>query len=446
MKVLLIFPAMPNSGRVPVAPPVLEYLGALTLKAAPNTDLTLLDANVAPFHAEEVDADLVGIATMTATAAWAYAAADALRARGIKVVLGGIHATALPDEAALHADAVVVGEAESVWGTVLEDAAADTLQPFYRGERLPLDEMPVPLFGALTGPYRFRAVFTTRGCPHRCTFCSVRRFFGDTVRFRPIDQVVDEIAACPGSVYFNGDDNIWGADPQRSIELFRELARRAPRPWYGFGDLRSVQGPRGDELIEAARASGLFSVWVGWEGEEGRLGEYRASTKQGSDREAAIRRLKAAGIDVVLFVVLGSRDDSLEDFAKVVALADRLDVGVHPVLLTPFPGTELYEEYREWLIPGLGWDSYTGTRAVFEHPGPAMTPRVREEAFYRTSLELLSLRRILGHAMRIPRAGWPQTHLMSIMKALPVRRAMRLAYREWRDSQSATQATASARD
>ncbi len=433
MKVLLIFPAMPNSGRVPVAPPVLEYLGALTLRAAPDIELQLLDANVAPFDAEGIDADFVGISTMTATATWAYAAADALRARGIKVVLGGIHATALPDEAAQHADAVIVGEAESVWSQVLSDARLARLKPLYHGERLPLDDLPMPLFGALQGAYRFRAVFTTRGCPHRCTFCSVRRFFGDTVRFRPIDQVVAEIAACPGSVYFNGDDNIWGADTERSIALFGELAKRAPRPWYGFGDLRSVQGSRGDELIAAARASGLFSVWVGWEGEEGRLGEYRASTKQGGDRESAIRRLKAAGIDVVLFVVLGSREDSLEDFANVVELADRLDVGVHPVLLTPFPGTELYEEYREWLIPDLGWDRYTGSSAVFEHPDPRMTPRAREEAFYRTSLELLSLRRILGHAARIPASGWPRTPLLSIMKALPVRRAMRSAYREWRE-------------
>ncbi len=431
MKILLVFPAMPNSGRAPVAPPVLEYLGALTLRAAPDTQLELLDANIQPFDALAVDADLVGISIMTATATWAYAAADALRARGIKVVLGGIHATALPEEASLHADAVVVGEAESVWAEVLTDAERGKIQQFYHGERLQLDDMPMPLFGALSGSYRFRVVFTTRGCPHRCTFCSVRRFFGDTVRFRPIGHVVDEVRACPGSVYFNGDDNIWGADTARSIELFKALAEHAPRPWYGFGDLRSVQGERGDELIAAARASGLFSVWVGWEGDEQRLGGYRASSKQGSDREQAIRRLKAAGIDVVLFVVLGSRSDCLADFDQVVALADRLDVGIHPVLLTPFPGTELYEEYEQWLLPGMGWDRYTGTHAVFEHPDPDMSPDARERAYYETSLNLLSFRRIVGHTLRIPLAGFPKTHLLSLMKALPVRRAMRRAHREW---------------
>jgi len=440
LKILLVFPPMPFSGRVPIAPPVLEYLGALTLRAMPDAELTLIDAHVAPFDVDSIEADLVGISVMTATATWAYATADALRARGIPVVLGGIHATALPEEAAQHADAVVIGEAESVWPTVLADATAGRLEPFYHGEKLPLDDLPVPLFGALKGSYRFRAVITTRGCPYHCTFCSVRRFFGDTVRFRPIDQVVAEVKQAPGSFYFNADDNIWGADIDRSIELFDALAASAKRPWYGFGDLRSVQSERGDELIRAARRSGLFSVWVGWEGDEGRLAGYHASAKQGSDREDAIRRLKAAGIDVTLFVVLGGRDDSLADFEEAVKLADRLDVGVHPVLLTPFPGTELYEEYREWLIPGMGWDRYTGVSAVFEHPDPDMTPAVREEAYYKTSLELLSLRRIVGHTLRIPLAGFPTTHFLSLMKALPVRRAMRKAALEWHEAESASHA------
>jgi radical SAM superfamily enzyme YgiQ (UPF0313 family) len=431
MKVVLVFPPMPASGRVPVAPPILEYLGALTLREMPDTELSLVDANVSTFDPTTADADLVGISTMTATATWAYRTADALRARGIPVVLGGIHATALPDETALHADAVVVGEAESVWGTVLADAAAGRLRSRYDGQRLALDDLPTPLFGALKGPYRFRAIITARGCPYRCTFCSVRRFFGDTVRFRPIEQVVAEVASVPGTMYFNADDNIWGGDVDRSITLLRALAASARKPWYGFGDLRSVQGPRGDELIAAARASGLFSVWVGWECDESRLEGFHASAKQGGDREDAIRRLKAAGIDVVLFVVLGSRDDSLEDFAKAVELADRLDVGVHPVLLTPFPGTELYEAYEEWLIPGLGWDRFTGAHAVFEHPDPQTTPEARERAFYRTSLELLTLPRILAHAARIPAAGFPRTHVLSVAKALPLRRALRRAYREW---------------
>lgn len=439
MKILLIASPMPFSGRVPIAPPILEYLGALTLRAMPGAELTLIDANVTPIDPASVEADLVGISAMTATATWAHATADALRARGVPVVLGGIHPTALPGEAAQHANAVVVGEAESVWPAVLADAVAGRLQPFYRGERLALDNLPQPLFGALDGPYRFRAIITTRGCPYHCTFCSVRRFFGDTVRFRPIDDVVAEVAKVPGSLYFNADDNIWGADVDRSIALFERLATEAKRPWYGFGDLKSVQGERGDELIAAAKRSGLFSVWAGWEADAGQLGAFHATAKQGKNREEAIKRIQAAGIDVTLFVVLGGRNESLRDFEAAVELADRLDVGVHPALLTPFPGTELWAEYEPHLIPGLGWERFTGVNAVFEHPDPALTPEARERAYYETSLELLSLRRILGHTARISMAGFPTTHFLSMMKALPVRRAMRKAFAEW-ESESASRA------
>ncbi|TLM78084.1 MAG: radical SAM protein [Actinobacteria bacterium] len=434
MRVCLVSPARPFSGRVPMEPPILGHLGALTLRAMPDAELELVDADAQVFDPGAVDADLVGISAMTATATWAYAAADALRARGVPVVLGGIHPTALPEEAARHADAVVVGEAESVWQQVLVDAAAGRLRARYDGERLPLDGLPAPL--RIEGPYRFRAVFTARGCPYRCTFCSVRTFFGDTVRFRPIPEVVAQVAAMPDRVYFNGDDNIWGTDVARSIALYRELAGAGRKRWYGFGDLRSVQGERGDELIAAARASGLFSVWVGWETSEASLAGFHASAKQGRDRESAVRRLKSAGIDVVLFVVLGGREEGVDGFRRAVELADRLDVGVHPVLLTPLPGTELYDEYRPHLVPGLGWDRYTGTHAVFEHPDPALTPEARERAYYETSLELLSLPRIVGHAARMPAAAWPAGPALSVMKALPLRRAMRRAFAEWEASRA----------
>ncbi len=419
-----------------MVPPVLEYLGALTLRAMPDAQLNLVDAAVTAYDPAAEDADLVGISAMTATVTWAYATADALRARGIPVVLGGIHPTALPDEAAEHADAVVVGEAESVWGACLADAAAGTLQRFYRGERLPLENLPQPLFDAVQGPYRFRAVFTARGCPYHCTFCSVRTFFGDTIRYRPIPEVVAEIKALPGRAYFNGDDNIWGGDPERAIALFEALAKEAPRPWYGFGDLKAVQGPYGERLIRAAKASGLFAVWAGYEAcDPATLKHYHATGKQGGDRERAIKMLQDAGIEVVLFLVVGGRDESLADFEATLETVDRLKVGSHPVLLTPLPGTELFEEYRPHLIPGLGWDRFDGAHAVFEHPDPAMTPQVREKRYYELTLELMKPSRFLRHLTAVSRKGFPAAHMLALMKYLPVKRAMAAAYDQWKAEQ-----------
>ncbi len=429
MKICLISPPFPFSGRVPMAPPVLEYLGALTQNVMPDAELELIDANIGEPAPEDIKADITGISSMTATITWSYKFSDELRRLGKKVILGGIHPTALPDEAKQHADAVVIGEAESVWGEVLRDTREGTLRDFYHGERLNLDNVPFP--NPLKGHYKFRAVFTARGCPYRCSFCSVRQFFGDTIRCRPVDKVVEEVEKCAGRIYFNGDDNIWGGDTKRSIELFTELSRGSKKWWYGFGDLRAPQSPSGDELLKAAKKSGLFSVWAGWETSSGEwLRMNHADAKQGKDREEAVRKIRKYGIDVTLFVVLGSRSDTAADFDRVIDLAKRLKVVIHPVLLTPLPGTELYEAYKPYLLKDRGWEYYTGANAVFEHP--SMSPDEIEERFYRTALELLSTKRILMHLFEIPFSGFPMTHLLSLMKQIPMKRAMKKAYEEWK--------------
>lgn len=432
MKLAILSPQFPFSGKVPLVPPILEYLAALTYRDAPGLDVQLYDANQIQLTPEEIAAETVAISVMTATAPWAYAFADGCRSIGKRVVLGGIHPTALPEEAAQHADAVVVGEAESVWRKVLSDLRSGTLRGRYHGERLSLDNLPKPIDGKLKGNYQFRAFFTMRGCPYRCTFCSVRTFFGDTIRYRPIDEVVAEIDACAGKLWFNGDDNIWGGDLQRSIDLFNALGERNRGKWYGFGDLRSIQSEQGSKMLAAARRSGLFSVWVGWENEESQLGTFKAEGKQGGNRIAAVKKMQDAGIDVTLFVVLGGRQDSIDSFKRTLELSERLQVGIHPVLLTPLPGTELYDQYRQYLIPGLGWEAFTGVRSVFVHPSPDMSPLRREQEYHRLSNELFRFERIAGRIAVISSKGFPSTHIYSFMMQVPMKHALSKAYEEWK--------------
>lgn len=432
MKLAIVSPEFPFSGRVPLVPPILEYLAALTSREAPHTAIQLIDANQGAITPADIAADTVAISVMTATAPWAYRFADECRRQGKRVILGGIHPSALPDEAACHADSIVVGEAESVWGRVLTDLRSGKLSRFYHGERLSLDNLPMPVDGKLKGNYQFRAFFTMRGCPYRCTFCSVRRFYGDTIRYRPISAVVDEVEACAGKLWFNGDDNIWGGDVQRSIDLFNALAQGTKRHWYGFGDFRSIQGAAGAKMLAAARRSGLFSVWAGWEGDEQNLGAFNASGKQGHDREATVRLMQDAGIDVTLFVVLGGRQDSIDSFKRTLELSERLQVGIHPVLLTPLPGTELYEEYREHLLPELGWESFTGVRSVFDHPDPQMSPQRREEQYHLLSNELFRFERIVSRISKISVRGFPTTHIYSFAMQVPMKHALSKAYEEWK--------------
>ena len=434
LKITIIASQYPFSGRVPLVPPILEYLAALTLREFPDADITLVDANQQEITPDGIRTEIVAISAMTATITWAYRFADACRKRGKHVILGGIHPTALPEEAALHADTVVIGEAESVWGDALRDIQSGRSKKFYRGERLPLANLPKPIDGKLKGNYRFRAFFTMRGCPYRCTFCSVRRFFGDTIRYRPIPEVVNEIEACAGNIWFNGDDNIWGGDVKRSTDLFSELAKGTKRNWYGFGDLRSVQGSQGGRMLAAARQSGLFSVWVGWESDDVHLRSFNASGKQGADRVAAVKMMQDAGIDVTLFVVLGGRQDSPDSFKRTLELSERLNVGVHPVLLTPLPGTELYEEYKEFLLPGLGWDSYVGVKAVFDHPAPDMSPLRRELEYHHLNQELFRFSGIVRRIASLPRSGFPMSHLLSFMTQMPMKLAFSKAYDEWKSN------------
>jgi radical SAM superfamily enzyme YgiQ (UPF0313 family) len=142
------------------------------------------------------------------------------------VVIGGPHATALPDEAARHADAVVVGEAEDTWPVVLDDVRRGKLRQMYVSTRqASLARMPAPRWDLIKGRrYGKSVTIATRGCPHRCDYCSIPLLYGPgTMRYRPVDEVVREVATSPTRAVVFWDDNI-GANPRYAKELFLALA------------------------------------------------------------------------------------------------------------------------------------------------------------------------------------------------------------------------------
>jgi len=416
----------PNAKGLPIAPPVLEYLAGLTHQVRPGTEVDLIDAHQHPFDVEGCAADLVGISVLTPQAPWAYKTADALRHRGIQVVLGGVHVSALPEEAAGHANSIVVGEAESVWGQVLQDAMRYRLADRYDGTRSPLEGLPRPATSLLPDVYPFGSFFTSRGCPHACSFCAVHKFFGRSVRLRPIDEVVREVAASERRLFFNLDDNAWGVDVPRSIDLFREMGRTLRHKyWFGQADLVSVGNPRSDELLTAAHSAGMRAVMVGYESEnETVLADLHAVGKQGRDRVDAIKRIRSHGIDVVLFVMVGAGADFAAESEAILELCDRLDVSAHPQIVTPFPGTELYGQYESRLL-GFDWDRFDGTHAVYTDPTTGV--ETRERGLLRLRSQVFETDRILRRVRRIPLAGFPTTHVFSfIMQYLQGR-----GFREW---------------
>lgn len=444
MKILLVSPPFGEKGQMsrglPIAPPVLEYLTGLTNQIRPDIKVELIDANKEIFNTDSTDADIIGFTVLTPQSPWVYQMSDRLRAAGKKVILGGIHVTALPDEAKQHADSIVLGEAEMIWGELLADAENNRLKPVYNGGFPDLVNLPMPVTGLWNTKYIYGYFQTSRGCPFSCTFCSVHRFFGGKVRMRPIHEIVNEVAASKRRLFWGIDDNIWGVNVEKTIELYREMGKNIRgKWWFGSGDLKSVQHPRSDELLTNARKAGLTAVLVGWESNNpASLREYKAIGKQGRERRDAIKKIRDYGIEVMLFIMAGGRQDVKEDFDGILKLCDELKVAAHPVMTTPFPGTELYEEYKPYLIGGHEWDHYDGNHAVYEHP--TMSPEQREDAIVKLRADIFTTPRIIERVLQVSWKGFPMSHITSWMIQYPQGRAFKEFAREREQKKPALEA------
>lgn len=436
MKLLLVSPPFGEKGQkskgLPIAPPVLEYLTGLTNQLRPDVEIELVDANKDTFDPELVEADLIGFTVLTPQAPWVYRTAAKLRAMGKQVLLGGIHVTAMPDEAVQHADAIVLGEVEEIWGEILDDAKARRMKSVYQGSFPELNGLARPVTNLWKTNYVYGYFQTSRGCPHRCTFCSVHEFFGGKVRVRPIEEVVNEVAASKRRLFWGIDDNVWGVNMNYTIELYKEMAKNiSGKSWFGSGDLVSVDHPRSEELLTNARKAGLTAVLVGWESNnEGSLEEYKANSKQARQRRDAIKKIRDHGIEVMLFMMIGGRQDRPEDYEGILKMCDDLKVSAHPVMTTPFPGTQLYQLYKPHLVPGLDWDCFDGNNAVFESDVPGMSRSFREDAIVKLRADLFTIPRILSRIPQISWKGFPMSHITSWMIQYPQGRAFKQFARE----------------
>ncbi len=345
-----------------LAPPL--ALPALAGLTPPDVEVQLLDENV-----EQVDvtatADWVAITCMTASAPRAYAIADAFRGRKVPVVMGGIHPSVLPEEAAAHADAIVVGEAEPVWRELLGDLAADRLRSRYQGTGYAdLKGLPFPRRDLLRGEryLTINVVQTSRGCPNACSFCTVSTVFGRHYRFRPVDEVVEELRSLGGWVGFV-DDNITG-HAARAKELLEALIPLRLR-WVGQGDLRMAEDR---ELLSLAARSGCQAMFIGLESLSAE--NLRATGKSpnlGVDMGSAIRKIHRSGIEIVGSFVLGLDGDDRGAFARTVAFAERHKLlAAQFAVLTPFPGTAVHRQLEsDGRILDRDWSHYTMSNVVF---------------------------------------------------------------------------------
>lgn len=399
-RLLLVAPSH-RTGKKALFPPL--ALGVVAALTPSDWEVTIVDEAVEPVEFDR-PADLIGITAMTPTAPRAYELADAFRQRGRQVVLGGMHPSALPEEAAAHADAVVVGEAEGVWEEVLRDAARRRLRGIYRSvERPALKGLPVPRRDLYRpGAYLCTAtVQTSRGCPFSCDFCSVTRFFGRTYRWRPVEEIVSEVKALGQKIVFFVDDNIFGA-PARARELFRQLVPLRVN-WVGQSSINIARNP---DLLRLAARSGCRGLFVGLESLAAdnlrQMG--KSLLNRVEDYREAIARIQGHGIGVEGAFIFGLDGDDPGVFRRTVRFARRLGLAAAQFgILTPFPGTPLRERLeQEGRIVDNGWSRYTISNVVYRPAG--MAPEVLQNGFdwaYRSFYSYASIaRRLLPNVFR----------------------------------------------
>ena len=315
-------------------------------------EVEVIDENLGTTEYERLPRpDLVGITAFTSQATRAYEVASIFRTMGVPVVMGGIHATMCLEEALRYADAVVTGEAESIWHQVLEDAKHHSLRRVYPGGLSSMTDIPPARHDLLRGRYSVGSIQTTRGCPLSCNFCSVTAFNGGTFRHRPIGDVLAELRQIEEKLILFVDDNLIGTRRDHiaySKELFRGMIREGlTRPWFCQATINFADD---DELLALAARSGCLGVFIGFESPtvEGLIALHKKFNIQ-KDRNfrASVRRIQRHGIQVMGSFIMGIDTDS-RDIGEVIARAAD-DYGIdfaNVLMLTPLPGTKLYADMQ----------------------------------------------------------------------------------------------------
>ena len=408
-KILLINPAfkgsMHSNIKVLAIPPL--NLAMIARYTPEQYEVEIVDEGV-----EDVDleakADLVGITCMTPLAPRAYELAAHFRKRGIPVVMGGIHASYMPDEALRYVDTVVMGEAETTWPQLLEDFAQGRMQKMYKVcEQPDIDNLLPPRRDLLRGKYFVETVQTGRGCPINCNFCSVTAFNGPRYRLRNIDSVIEEIKSIKSKRIFIVDDNIVGSGNKyikRAQELFTRL-KECDKEWGAQTCLNIVEH---DELLRTAHESGCRALLIGFESiDAGSLTamhkpvNLRPNTKNFSD---AIKKIHDHGIAIVGCFIFGADTQDKDVFRRTVdfALANDIDA-IQMTLETPLPGTAFYKQMVEenrLLLTDFpnDWRHYNIFEPVFQMK--SFTPREAYEGLLNAYSEMSSFKTSLKRGLK----------------------------------------------
>jgi radical SAM superfamily enzyme YgiQ (UPF0313 family) len=336
------------------------------LTPADQFDMEILNDYVRPVDVT-TPGDLVAISVLTTTAHRAYDLADGFRAAGKTVVLGGYHVWAFPEEAAGHADAICVGEAEDVWPGVVDDFLRGVLQTRYDAPGpANLAGRPAPRYD-LVNPRDYKVevypVESSRGCPFNCDYCAVTAFHGGRHRLKPIGEIIRNIKATGSRFIAFTDDNII-ADRDHALELFKALIPLNVR-WMCQSTMYMADD---EELMDAAVSSGLRFSWMGIESiNPAALNEVHRRINQVDEFERRIREFNRRGVLVGANIIFGFDQDTEETFEATYDFLIRNKVFPFLYILTPVPGTKVFERMEaDGRLLHRDWSRYTGYETVFQ--------------------------------------------------------------------------------
>ena len=400
----------------------LPYVAAVTPS---DYDVKIIDEE----H-EEIDFDseawLVGLSAQTPVAPRAYEVADAFRRRGVTTVMGGVHASTLPEEALEHVDAVIVGEGEFVWPQLLADLEKGVLKRLYRsGTTSELEGLPWPRRDLLNHRFYIPLTMaeTTRGCPHQCDFCGVSEFFGHRYRKRPIEEVISELGATFSSGLRHGINRFFGrlgfdlpyfierrliyfidsnfaADQDYTLELMEALEEMRVLWWAHT----TVDIARDESFLSHMSRSGCLALNIGFESlSRESLKTMHKSFAGNYDYEKAIERIHGQGIGIMGTFVVGFDDEDVSIFDEIYDFVqkNRLDWAL-VFIRTPYPGTALYEEMEgSGRLLTRNWEKFDTLNCVFSPRG--MSVEELEQGIRTLWKKIFSLKSIYGRILRGPR-------------------------------------------
>jgi radical SAM superfamily enzyme YgiQ (UPF0313 family) len=355
----------------PLAPAIFATL------TPPEHTFIFVDEEIETIDYEALEADLVAITAMTVQANRAYQIAGEFTKRGAVVVIGGIHASVMPEEASKHCNSVMIGEGEGIWPTLLEDFGKGTMRKVYRADEFPpVTTLVKPDYSIYKHDFYFTfPLQATKGCPYKCDFCSIKHSSGHRYRTKPVEDVMRDIeeaekyndnskAGVERKSYFFVDDNLY-VNREYTKRLFMAMAEKEII-WDGQGTLNTASD---DEIVELMAASGCRSFSFGLESISDAALEEANKPKCNIDVDysTAIKTLSDKGIVPGAFFIVGFDSDDVTIFEETLAFikTTQLLQSSHN-LLTPYPGTELHKRLSsEGRIYTQTWEDYNSWRCVY---------------------------------------------------------------------------------